>query len=445
MRIFYLSLVVLLLIVLFAPMPVQAQSGPAPVLAYYYAWWAPQVVGPGKSPDWPVTPYHSWDQAVIQQHVAQAASAGINGLVVAWYGPQEQNNQTETNFRMILDQASANGITALLSIDLGSADWFKSTQEIVDGLKYALSVHAAHPAYFRYNGKPVLFFWYQGRYSLADWAAIRQQVDPNHTSIWIAEGAALDALPTFDGLHLYTISWADNPAGTLSQWGNSTRGRGGLWVATAMPGWDNTYTQQSEKYTRDRQDGAFYRETFAGAAASAPNLILITSWNEWWEGTQIEPSNNFGDFYLNLTRDLITEYQGSGAVSGSGSVASIQPAQQAAAPQPQTAASTSVPPAASAAPATETALPLPPTITPTRQASPTIAPSATLPITATSTIVAGAEQETSLAGEPAPEVHPDQTQGSLSSEDRMIIVFGGSAGVIGIGLILAVAAAYRSQ
>src|SRR5690349_24668181 len=89
--------------------PAQAQTGPAPVLVYYYAWWAPEAVGPGKSPDWPTTPYHSWDSAVIQQHVSQIASAGIDGMVVAWYGPEEYNNQTETNFRVILDQAQANG------------------------------------------------------------------------------------------------------------------------------------------------------------------------------------------------------------------------------------------------------------------------------------------------------------------------------------------------
>ena len=226
MRRFHLLGVLMLAGLLFlSSAPLSAQS-PAPVLAYYYAWWAPEALGPGKSPDWPTEPYHSWDAGVIVQHVSQAAGAGIDGLIVAWYGPQETNNQTETNFRAILDQASANGITALLSVDLGSAAWFTSQQELVEGLRYALDVHAAHPAYFRLNGKPVLYFWFQGRYSMEEWAAIRAQVDPNHTSIWLAEGAALDAIPTFDGLYLYTISWSENPGRDAGAVGEFDAGTG---------------------------------------------------------------------------------------------------------------------------------------------------------------------------------------------------------------------------
>jgi hypothetical protein len=419
--------------------PAQAQTGPAPVLVYYYAWWAPEAVGPGKSPDWPATPYHSWDSSVIQQHVSQIASAGIDGMVVAWYGPTEYNNQTETNFRMILDQAQANGTKALLSVDLGSASWFKNTQEVIDGLNYALTVHAQHPAYFRYNGKPVLFFWYQGRYSLADWQAIRQQVDPNHTSIWIAEGASPDALPTFDGLHMYTISWADNVAGTLSSWGDRTRSLGGLWVGTAMPGWDNTYTQQSEKYVRERQDGAFYRESFAGAAASGPSMILITSWNEWWEGTHIEPSSNYGDFYLNLTRDLISEYKASGAVAGGGSIAPPIPATAPAVgtqsgPVPTLQQGGSVPAGATAMP-TSSEPTLPATITPTVRSSST--PMNVPTLTATPLAVAEVPADMGITA------NAEENRIAESSLERMIMIGSGVAGVLGIALIGVAVMAYQ--
>ncbi len=377
---------VLLTAVGWSPPPAYAQ-GPAPVLVYYYAWWAPEAVGSGKSPDWPINPYSSWDTAVIQQHVSQIASAGIDGILVAWYGPTEENNQTETNFRVILDQAAANGTTALLSVDLGSGAWFTDVQQVIDGLNYALSVHANHPAYFRYNGKPVLFFWYQGRYSLDDWAYIRSQVDPDHNSIWIAEGAAPDTMPTFDGLHMYTISWSQNVYGTLSQWSNTVHNKGGIWVSTVMPGWDNTYTQQSERYIRERGDGAFLRETFSAAAASGSEMIVITSWNEWWEGTHIEPSHNYGDFYLNLTGQLISEYKSSGAVAGGGGAA--PPVQATAAPQveesteetdsaaePVTGADTSSENQVTITPQPSPSYFIPATITPTL--APTITPTLTL-------------------------------------------------------------------
>ena len=75
-----------------------------------------------------------------------------------------------------------------------------------------------------------------------------------------------------------------------------------------MPGWDNTYTQQSEKYIRDRENGGFLRESFAGAAASGPNMILITSWNEWHEGSEIEPSAENGDRELQTTAEFARRF-----------------------------------------------------------------------------------------------------------------------------------------
>lgn len=41
-----------------------------------------------------------------------------------------------------------------------------------------------------------------------------------------------------------------------------------------------------------------------------PHSILITSWNEWHEGTEIEPSREYGFEYINATRRFIEEYKG---------------------------------------------------------------------------------------------------------------------------------------
>jgi hypothetical protein len=433
----YLRTIIIVALVLFitagwSPPPAQAQ-GAGPVLVYYYAWWAPEAVGAGKSPDWPVTPYSSWDTAVIQQHVSQIASAGIDGMVVAWYGPTEENNQTETNFRVILDQAAAHGTTALLSVDLGNSAWFTDVQEVIDGLNYALSVHANHPAYFRYNGRPVLFFWFQGRYSLDDWAYIRSQVDPDHNSIWIAEGAAPDTIPIFDGLHMYTISWSQNVYGTLSQWSNTVHDLGGIWVSTAMPGWDNTYTQQSERYIRERGDGAFYRETFSAAAASGAEMIVITSWNEWWEGTHIEPSHNYGDFYLKLTRELIGEYKSSGAVAGgSGAAPPVQPTAESP-PEMEDGSDAAAMPEAGA----DTSGAIPPTITaqpsPTYFIPPTITPTLAATITPIPTVT---PQVVAEAPDVGVQSAPDQVESSIEVGDSFA---GSTTFIISVGLIIGAA------
>jgi hypothetical protein len=54
---------------------------------------------------------------------------------------------------------------------------------------------------------------------------------------------------------------------------------------------------------KQRDGGTFYRYTFEAALQSDPDWIFITSWNEWWENTHIEPSQAFGNLYLEITQE----------------------------------------------------------------------------------------------------------------------------------------------
>ena len=51
-----------------------------------------------------------------------------------------------------------------------------------------------------------------------------------------------------------------------------------------------------------RRDGATYDETWETALALRPAWVVIASWNEWHEGSEIEPSKEHGDRYLQSTR-----------------------------------------------------------------------------------------------------------------------------------------------
>jgi len=362
-------------------MGIASSQGERLVLAYYYAWFDANTWSSGNLTDTPLEPYASRDRASMKRHVEQAQGAGIDALVQAWLGPE---NPTDENFGTLLSVADESGFKVCVGFETDSP--FLGTHEsIQNALIYLLEHYAHHPAYLEVEGRPVIFFWRvpavptgSAASALEAWEAIRTQADPNREAIWISEGVDVEYLRVFDGHHLYSVAWSSDVAGTLSDWGGRIRRYSGehgvdrLWVATVMPGYDDRATGRADAFVRDRQGGQFYRETWGGAIASRPDWIIITSFNEWLEGSHIEPSVAYGDSYLSLTRDLSVAFK-SGELSppssgtGEASMPALAPTATPTAP-----ASTVMPsPAPTGTPtATPTQTPIP-TATATSVSSPT--------------------------------------------------------------------------
>jgi len=307
-----LLLLLFAILVCIAPVPSHAQDERL-VLAFYYAWYD-ESVWQKPLADQPSAPYTSTDPAAIERHVAWAQQAGIDALVQSWYGPQTENNQTEPNFSKLLDISSQKGFAAAVDFEVRSP-FFHSESDVIAALQHLLGVHAAHPAYLRVSGKPVVFFWRQDRYPIETWISIRNAVDPQRSSIWISEGVNLDYLGPFDGNHLYSVAWDAQPGQVLERWGQRVhdwsveQNTFKYWVGTVMPGYNDYATGRANAFVQDRAGGDYYRLCWQGVIQSAADMVVITSFNEWLEGTQIEPSAGYGDLYLGLTQELASQYR----------------------------------------------------------------------------------------------------------------------------------------
>jgi Glycosyl hydrolase family 99 len=307
------------------PPPTEPNNNGKPVLAFYYPWYSTTTWCSCKMSDLPTVQYNSSDDATIERELTWAANAGITGFISSWWGP---GDQTDTNFVKLLSHAAA--LEARSQYHFASSIYFESdapalqgSTNAANGLSYLLSHYGNDPHFFHWQGHPVIFFWDplgNGR-TLSYWAAIRQQVDPEHQMIWSAEGVSTDLLTVFDGLHLFSGGYwgiQNNTMPAVDQGFrdkisayNQANGTNKIWAAGVIPGYDDTRVPgRVGTYIVPRNDGATYTTSWQAAMASNPEWITITSFNEWYEGAQIEPSVSYDMQYLTLTQQFTTEWHG---------------------------------------------------------------------------------------------------------------------------------------
>jgi len=103
-----------------------------------------------------------------------------------------------------------------------------------------------------------------------------------------------------DGIHVYNPIGYSEVLDIYNTASESAHSRNMTFVATVVPGFNNTAVQK-DPLVIDRHDGSYYSLYWFIAKACSPDGYAITSFNEWHEGTEIEPSREYGHQYIYLT------------------------------------------------------------------------------------------------------------------------------------------------
>jgi hypothetical protein len=286
-------------------------AGEKLVLAFYYMWYGPNSFDAGQMSDLPVQPYISDHPDVIQRQVKEAKAAGIDAFIASWTGT---GTETDANIPKLLDVAAAQGLKVTIYFETATV---MQHGQVSDQLSQALAHFSTHPAYLKVGGKPVVFFWSPQSLGSADkWQQVRQRIDPAHSQIWSVESTDISYLDVFDNIHLYSGGkWDKNTdlmqinarfrsmVDSYNAKHGTTNGSKRTWTAGVIPGWDETRVVPKRNGAKliPRRNGAQYEESWQAAIANNPEWITITSFNEWPEQTQIEPSRSYGNLYLELT------------------------------------------------------------------------------------------------------------------------------------------------
>jgi hypothetical protein len=289
--------------------PAGSRGFPRLVWAFYYPWYSISWWSGPELSDHPVKPYDSSDRSTIERQIREAKGAGIDGFISSWWGP---DGETDANLRKLLDVAQQENFLISLYFETLADGSPRSSEEIVNWLTYAIRNYGDHPAFAKVDGKPVIVVWASQSIPHDTWKAILDEVHKNGADAFtLGMGYDLSNLDVFDGLHEYGVFTFTNLEQTVLAAGRMVRNYGlldsggspRLWAATVQPGYDERLIPGRQGLVQPRDNGAFYRRTWDAALASKPDWIFITTWNEWYENTHIEPGESFGDLYLDITRE----------------------------------------------------------------------------------------------------------------------------------------------
>jgi hypothetical protein len=103
------------------------------------------------------------------------------------------------------------------------------------------------------------------------------------------------------------VSWrvqADN----VYAWGGAVRPNI-LGVAEIGPGYDHSAVPGREPLVVPREGGRFYEQAWQKTLRRSPRIVILETWNEFHEGTNIAESREHGRHYINLTRKYVNLFK----------------------------------------------------------------------------------------------------------------------------------------
>lgn len=285
--------------------------------AFYYPWYGAKDWSSDRLRDRPAEKYASNDREAVERHIDQAQKAGIDGFICSWWGPDDY---TDKNLKLILDVAKEKRFLVTIYFETLTGGRARTRETIQTWLEYVIRSYGSHPAFMKINGKPLIVIWSSTKVPREKWKTIFWRLKNGELEgCFLAHSYDLADLEAFDGLHQYGTGM---PGSARAEFLSAVARRTRHWVlpddppgpkicaASVMPGYDDRLIPGRGGLEVDRKGGDYYRAAFDRAIKMDPDWIFITTWNEWWEHTYIEPSELYGDKYLNITRECAQKWKG---------------------------------------------------------------------------------------------------------------------------------------
>ena len=261
-----------------------------------------------------IGPYDSNDSDTLECQVLLMKLAGIDGVIVDWYGIEDFRDYGE--IRRNTDHLIKFIRKAGLKFAICYED--QSVKHMVDNQVIAATAAVAHgkkvmswldenyfaeEAYIRLDGQPILPVFGPQFFKADQWETMTN--DLNQSPLLLAL-PHLTKEAKFDG----SFGWPPvhgNREAKPEDWKKylsdlySKQESGDPVMAVVFPKFQDIYQQADlhDSYgSIDAQDGQTFEETLKLAEDSGCKLIQIATWNDYGEGTTIEPAKPYSYRYL---------------------------------------------------------------------------------------------------------------------------------------------------
>ena len=300
----------------------EAASRPL-ILAHYMPWFEARPVSPHWGWHWTMNafdpeklengkpqiaahfhpligPYDSSDERVLEYQLLTMKMAGIDGVIVDWYGLQEFRDYAllHRNTVKLVEQVERVGMKIAICyedqtipalVEAGRVQARERVGHASQEIEWMARNWFSKPSYVQLDQRPVLLSFGQTGLTDAEWTAclksVRQPV--SYFSLHHRRQAAIGA---FDWpIPQQGIAAAEKFSKESRDWPQS--------IPVAFPRFVDIYSEAKvgPSYGRvDDRDGQTFRKLFDRALNSKAPIVQIATWNDWGEGTSIEPSHEFG-------------------------------------------------------------------------------------------------------------------------------------------------------
>jgi hypothetical protein len=252
-------------------------------------------------------PYDSQDKETLKQHVLWAKEGGIDGFIFDWWGPEDV---TDKSMQAMLEMLKEENISDFHVTVLLDGPWARKdpVEKTIKHLQYLHDTYKEEAKYLHVGEMPVICAYACMFYNSEQWREIREKTETEGRKICLL-GDSTHALDVFDGLQTYSpgIRGEADLRRTYSSFAKAAKERDMFFALATLPGYDDRSVRFPGSVI-PRRSGEHYDMTWRVVLEQEPDWVLICSWNEWAEGSNIEPDREHSKFYLEKTVHFVQQF-----------------------------------------------------------------------------------------------------------------------------------------